>query len=106
MFPEDVNCNILSFLGISPRRRCWAITHDNKICKKSVKNTRANLFCSLHDSIRFNMPLFKPYEEITYLANLTNAGKRTKKNPTILHCPSHTPTISDWVANYPNFPYV
>ena len=37
MFPEDVNINILSFLGISPRRRCYARTRNKTICKKISK---------------------------------------------------------------------
>ena len=97
MFPEDVNIHILSYLGISPRRRCYARTHNKKICKNSVKNTNCNILCSLHDYYRFKKPLFRPFEEITYLVNLTDANRRrTPKNPTILKCPP-TPTIAHWV---------
>ena len=98
MFPEDVNILILSFLGISPRRRCFARTRKKTICKKSVKNTKCNILCPLHDFYRFKKPLFRHYEEITYLVNLTDANNRhIQKNPTILKCPP-TPTIANWVA--------
>jgi hypothetical protein len=98
MFPEDVNINILSFLGISPRRRCYARTRNKTICKKSVKNTNCNILCPLHDYYRFQKPLFHRFEEITYLANLTDINNRyLPKRPTILKCPP-TPTIADWMA--------
>ncbi len=98
MFPEDVNINILSFLGITPRRRCYARTRNKTICKKSVKNTNCNILCPTHDYYRFKKPLFRRFEGITYLANLTDANHRvTPKSPTILVCPP-TPTIVDWVA--------
>ena len=98
MFPEDVNILILSYLGISPRRRCFARTLKKTICKRSVKNTNCNVLCPTHDYYRFKKPLFGRFEEITYLANLTDAKHRaTPKDPTILVCPP-TPTIADWVA--------
>jgi len=106
MFPEDININILSFLGIYPRHRCWNTTKKfSRRCRKNVKNINCNLLCPLHDKIRFKLPLYKPFEEIIYLSLQTKAHnpKYSHRPPIILQCP---PPPINIVMGYPNFPYV
>ena len=67
MFPEDVNLNIISFLGLSPRKRCWCRNENGQRCKKSVTNTNQCIFCHIHEKARFTRPLFKPYEDLLYI---------------------------------------
>ena len=106
MFPEDINLNILSFLGIYPRHRCWNTTKKcSRRCRNHVKNINCNLLCPLHDKIRFKLPLYKPFEEILYLSLQTKAYKPKYSPPVILRCPPN-PTPINRVMGYPNFPYI
>ena len=96
MFPEDVNLNILSFLGIHPRKRCWSFTQTKHRCKNHVSNRKACVFCPLHERTRFRLSLFEPFEDLLYIIKEINS-----RHPTILRCPPYNVTM-----DYPNFPYV
>lgn len=101
MFPEDVNLNILSFLGILPRKRCWARTKSKYRCKKKVQNHNYHIFCPTHKSIRFQLPLYKPYEDISYI--IEKIGKYpTHHEHSIYTCPPPPSPISQ----NPYFPYI
>ena len=84
MFPEDVNLHILSFLGTMPRKRCWCRTRHRTRCKNRVRNSKACIFCPLHETKRFNLPLYKPYEDIAYIIEKIGSNKSNNmkiKNP-------------------------
>jgi hypothetical protein len=99
MFPEDVHLNILSFLGTKPRKRCWSHTNRHKHrCKNHVANRSSCLFCPIHEKVRFNLPLFKPYQDLIYVLEQIDI----KADPTIIHA---TEPINI-VMGYPHFPYV
>ena len=99
MFPEDVHLNILSFLGTKPRKRCWSYTHNKHRCKNHVANVNCKLFCHTHEKVRFNLPLFKPYEDLIYVLEQI-AIKHDTPNPNITH-----DAVAE-VMGYPNFPYI
>ena len=97
MFPEDVNLNIIAFLGPSPRKRCWSRNKHKRRCKKNVTNTSRCIFCPIHEHARFSRPLFKPYEDLVYIIEQIGKHKQPKT-------PCIEP-ITVWMG-YPNFPYV
>ena len=103
MFPEDVNLNIISFLGLSPRKRCWCRNENGQRCRKSVTNTNQCIFCHIHEKARFTRPLFKPYEDLLYIVK--KIGPHRKKiSPQPIHPPPTAPITV--LMGYPNFPYI
>ena len=87
MFPEDVQLNIISFLGSTPRKRCWCSKPNGQRCTKPVSNTSQCIFCPIHEKQRFSKPLYKPYEDLLYLVEkIGKFPKRAKKKKT-LHFP-------------------
>ena len=78
--PNDVILHIFSFLKIEPKRRCFATTKNNKMCKqnKNSKRYKLSFFCKMHEKNQINIENNKECNNFTSTCILLH--KKIKNN--------------------------